>query len=57
MAKIGDILHLPLTTERLGKLTENYIVSNKKIINAINKPLPLTAKQGLELTASSFNKD
>ncbi len=55
LAKIGDTLHLPLTTERLSKLTESYIVSNKKIKNVINKPLPLTARQGLELTARSFN--
>jgi nucleoside-diphosphate-sugar epimerase len=56
LAKIGDTLHLPLTTERLGKLTESYVVSNNKIKQAINKPLPLTANEGLNLTAASFSK-
>jgi nucleoside-diphosphate-sugar epimerase len=54
-AKIGDFLHLPLTTERLGKLTESYVVSNKKIKNALNKELPLTTIEGLKITANSFN--
>lgn len=30
IAKTGDILHLPLNSERLEKLTESYVVSNKK---------------------------
>lgn len=29
-AKVGDMLHLPLNTERLQKLTENYVSSNDK---------------------------
>ena len=57
MAKMGDRLHLPLTTERLNKLTESYVVSNEKIKKALNKELPLTATQGLKITANSFNKD
>lgn len=52
LAKMGDILHLPLTTERLDKLTENYLVSNKKIKRAINKEWPLTTLQGLEITVN-----
>ncbi|RYX87945.1 NAD-dependent epimerase/dehydratase family protein [bacterium] len=55
-AKVGDRLHLPLTTERLNKLTESYIVSNAKIKAAINQELPLGAKQGLQITAASFSK-
>jgi nucleoside-diphosphate-sugar epimerase len=31
LAKLGDLIHLPLTTERLKKLTESYVVSNQKI--------------------------
>lgn len=54
LAKIGDLLHLPLTTERLNKLTENYVISNNKIKMALNKQLPLTAKNGLKITANSF---
>ena len=55
-AKVGDTFHLPLTTERLGKLTESYIVSNAKIKAAINKQFPLNAKEGLQITAASFSK-
>jgi nucleoside-diphosphate-sugar epimerase len=54
-AKVGDLLHLPLTTERLNKLTENYIVNNQKIKKALNKELPLTAIEGLKVTACSFS--
>lgn len=55
-AKIGDVLPLPLTTERLNKLIESYIVSNKKIKETLNKELPLTAVEGLKITANSFKK-
>ncbi|PWS28193.1 nucleoside-diphosphate-sugar epimerase [Pedobacter yonginense] len=53
-AKIGDFVKLPLNTERLNKLTENYIVSNVKIKEAINSELPLTTREGLKITANSF---
>ena len=56
-SRCGDILHLPLTTERLHKLTENYIVSNNKIRRVLNKELPLTAAKGLTITAKSFNQE
>lgn len=56
LAKIGDLTHLPLTTERLNKLTENYIVSNKKLKAVLDKPLPLSSREGLVITARSFNK-
>ena len=55
LSKLGDLLKLPLNTERLNKLTETYIVSNNKIIKAMNKPLPLSAKEGLMKTLNSFN--
>ncbi|GAA4092835.1 NAD-dependent epimerase/dehydratase family protein [Mucilaginibacter panaciglaebae] len=54
VAKLGDVLHFPLTTERLDKLTESYVVSNQKIKHAIGKDLPLTVRKGLEITAASF---
>ena len=54
-SKLGDLLRLPLNTERLNKLTENYIVSNIKIKQAINKPLPISSKDGLIKTFNSFN--
>ncbi len=55
LSKMGDFLSLPLNSERLNKLTETYIVSNNKIIKAMNKPLPLSAKEGLLKTLNSFN--
>lgn len=55
ICKIGDIFPIPVNSEKLQKLTENYVVSNLKIKNAINKELPLTAKKGLEKTFRSFN--
>lgn len=54
-ARIGDVLHLPLNSERLQKLTESYQVSNHKVVNAIGKPLPVTAKEGVLRTFQSFN--
>ena len=47
LAKIGDFINLPLNTERLNKLTSSYVVSNKKILNVINKKLPENSKSGL----------
>lgn len=56
VAKLGDSLHLPLNSERLQKLTENYVVSNQKIVEAIGKSLPVTAEDGLLKTFRSFRK-
>lgn len=56
--KLGDLLRLPLNSERLKKLTENYIVSNKKIKDALGiNTLPLTTKQGLIKTIQSFKNN
>lgn len=55
IAKLGDKLHLPLTTERLQKLTENFVVSNAKIKSVLNKDLPLSAREGILRTDRSFN--
>lgn len=54
LAKIGNVLKLPLNTERLDKLTETYIVSNHKIKKAINKSLPISSRDGLFKTLNSF---
>jgi nucleoside-diphosphate-sugar epimerase len=56
IAKLGDVLHLPLNSERLQKLTENYVVSNHKIKKAIGKSLPVTSDEGLLVTFNSFKK-
>jgi len=55
LAKLGDLLRLPLTTERLQKLTESYVVSNKKIKYAIGKSLQVSAQDGLLKTFNSFH--
>jgi nucleoside-diphosphate-sugar epimerase len=55
LAKLGDVFRLPLTTERLKKLTESYVVGNQKIKSAIGKPLPVSAKNGLLKTFNSFH--
>lgn len=57
LAKIGDVLHLPLNSERLKKLTESYIVSNTKIKNVLGiTTLPVSATEGLKKTIKSFQK-
>ena len=56
IAKIGNLLKLPINEERLQKLTNSYIVCNKKIKLVIGKPLPDSSKEGLLKTFKSFNK-
>jgi nucleoside-diphosphate-sugar epimerase len=50
----GDFFKLPINKENLKKLTTNYIVSNEKIIKAINKKLPVTTEEGLKKTIHFF---
>ena len=55
VAKLGDVLHLPLNSLRMQKLTENYVVSNAKIKAALGmKEMPVRAKDGLRETIKSF---
>lgn len=55
--RTGDILHLPLNSERLQKLTESYIVSNKKIKRALGiEKMPVNAEDGLKKTVNSFSE-
>lgn len=56
LAQVGDKLHLPFNTERLNKLTENFVVSNAKIRTALGKPFPVSAEEGLRITIRSFGK-
>ncbi len=54
-SKIGDILHLPLNSERLKKLTESYVVSNCKLKTALGiTNMPVTAAEGMINTLQSF---
>lgn len=55
-AALGTLLHLPLNTERLRKLTENYVVSNKKIKSALGiERMPVRAADGIMKTIKSFS--
>ena len=54
LARVGDLLKLPLNSERLQKLTESYVVSNAKIKAALGKPLSVSSKEGLMRTFQSF---
>ncbi len=54
-AMAGDRLRLPLNRERLQKLTESYVVSNRKIKAALGwDRFPLPAEAGISLTLRSF---
>lgn len=55
MAKLGDVLPIPLNTKRLKKMTSDLLVSNTKLKKALGiHKLPLSAKEGLEITIKSF---
>ena len=55
LARMGDWLHLPLNSERLRKLTENYVSRNAKIKAALGVDrLPVRAVDGLTKTIESF---
>ena len=54
-ASMGGVLHLPLNKDRLQKLTENYVVSNKKIKKALGiDSMPVSAREGMRMTLESF---
>src|SRR5690606_5031579 len=55
IAKVGDVLPIPLNSKRLKKMTSDLLVSNTKIKSALGiTELPLSAKAGLERTIRSF---
>jgi nucleoside-diphosphate-sugar epimerase len=57
IAKIGELLYLPLNSEKLQKLTESYVVSNEKIKKALKiDKLPISASEGILKTIHSFKK-
>lgn len=54
-AKLGDALHLPLNSERLGKLTEDSIVDNSVVKAALGwDKMPVSAEEGMRETLQSF---
>lgn len=55
VARLGDFLQLPLNSERLQKLTESYVVSNKKMKRELKiENLPVSAEEGMIKTLKSF---
>ena len=55
VAILGSVLHLPLNTYRLKKLTENYVVSNDKLKKALDiERMPVSAREGMRKTFESF---
>ena len=54
-AKAGDLLHLPLNTERLGKLTEDSFVDNAALKSSLGwERMPVAAEDGMRATLRSF---
>ena len=54
-AKVGDVLHLPLNTERLGKLTEDSFVDNTALKQHLGwSEMPIRAEDGMHETLKSF---
>ena len=55
LAKLGDVLPLPLNSERLEKLTENAVVDASPLLKALGiKSLPLRTLDGFKKTFDSF---
>ena len=56
-AKVGDVLHLPLNTERLGKLTEDSFVDNTELKRLLGwDKMPISAEDGMRETLRSFER-
>lgn len=56
LAGVGSVLHLPLNSERLHKLTENYVVDNSRLKGALGCDLPVSLSEGLMRTFSAFRE-
>jgi uncharacterized protein YbjT (DUF2867 family) len=55
LANLGDVLPLPLNSERLEKLTENAVVDASPLLKALGiKSLPLRTLGGFKKTFESF---
>jgi nucleoside-diphosphate-sugar epimerase len=54
-AKAGDVLHLPLNTERLEKLTQDSFVDNSEFKKLLGwEKMPVVAEDGMRMTLESF---
>jgi len=55
LAALGNILKLPLNSERLQKMTESYIVSNEKIKRELSlQSLPVSSRTGMLRTLNTL---
>lgn len=55
ISRIGDTFRLPINSEQLEKLTGSYLVSNKKIKNALGiDRMPFTANEGMKNTIYQY---
>ena len=54
ICKFGDIFNLSFNTHRLSKLTENFIVSNKKIKSVIGSDFHYSSVDNFNKTFNSF---
>ncbi|WP_347218042.1 NAD-dependent epimerase/dehydratase family protein [Chryseobacterium sp.] len=55
IAKIGDIIPIPINTKRLKKMTDSLLVTNEKIKKTLLiTSLPVSAEEGIEKTIKSF---
>ena len=58
LAKMGDMISLPINSKRLKKMTSNLIVSNQKIKKELHlDSLPMSAENGMKKTIESFILD
>jgi len=48
LASLGEKLHFPFNKKVVGKLTENYMVSNSKLVAELGCPLPFKTRNSLE---------
>lgn len=56
--KLGDVMHLPINSTILNKLTSSFFVSNSKIKEALNiDKLPFSVREGLLKTLKTIDKD
>lgn len=54
LSKVGEYLPIPFDESKYVKLTSDFIVDNSKIKQAIDKPLPISAREGIRHTIESF---
>ena len=58
VARIGDLAHLPLNTERIEKLTEDSFVDNTALKKLLGwQKMPVSAEDGMRMTLNSFKNN